>query len=92
MNTSGGRISEALTRHSGYRVMYTDYLPDELEDFDEVVANGEWFRDALAQVVHGEVDAERFPVDDMRAWLRFSYKTDALMSDTLARAKRLGAS
>jgi hypothetical protein len=89
MNTSGGRVSEVLTRHDGYRAIWADHLPEELSDFDAFVEEGRLFRVELAEIVHETSEPREFDRASMRAWLQHGWKTDALVVDM---ARKLGLS
>src|SRR4051812_8261221 len=80
MNTSGGRVSEILTKHVGYRQIWATTVPDELEPFDNFILEGEAMRAALQTIVHGEADPRSFDVRSMRAWVQHGRKTDVLVA------------
>jgi hypothetical protein len=67
MNTSGGRVLEALATLDAIRTdpSLTELLDD---DFKRFVSEGETRRDELAGIVHGESDPGDFDVPT-RAWL-----------------------
>ena len=66
MNTSGGRVSEALAalQDAVKDPMHSERMPPGF------IEEGEVWREELADIVHGDAHPAQFDVDGMRLWLR----------------------